>query len=203
MDFSKLKFEVYDLLGVILPGLLAIFGGWIAIVGWRPFVISLNHLSGTGFTVLTAMAFVVGQFAQECGELYVRSLKGARFAKLARDRFWATDEARVVGAAIAEAVGHEVTCVDSAFDHCLTCVGGAFSKRDAFVATADLCRSLTALLILGIIPVVRSDWLAGGMGCTFSSSFWKSHCCFLCRPYLGDAWSGIASFRKRRSFGRI
>ena len=46
LDLSKLKLEVYDLLGIILPGLLAVFEGLILLKGWTPFVISLRELSG-------------------------------------------------------------------------------------------------------------------------------------------------------------
>jgi len=35
MDFSKLKLELYDFLGLIIPGLLTICEGWITLKGVR------------------------------------------------------------------------------------------------------------------------------------------------------------------------
>ena len=52
----------YDLPGVILPGLLGVFGVWVLLKGWTPFVISLHELKGTEFTVLLIVAFGSGKF---------------------------------------------------------------------------------------------------------------------------------------------
>ena len=60
MDFSKLKIEVYDFLGIVLPGLLAICEGWILFKGWHPFVASINLISGTSLTLLFVLAFGMG-----------------------------------------------------------------------------------------------------------------------------------------------
>jgi hypothetical protein len=73
MDFSKLKLEVYDLLGVILPGLLGIFGVWVLLKGWMPFVASLHQLNGTELTVLLIVAFGAGNLLQELGDSAVKS----------------------------------------------------------------------------------------------------------------------------------
>jgi len=35
VDLSKLKLDVYDFLGIILPGLVAIAEGWVLLRGWR------------------------------------------------------------------------------------------------------------------------------------------------------------------------
>lgn len=161
MDFSKLKLEVYDLLGVILPGLIAVCAGWISVTGWRPFTVSLNHLSAAAFTVLVVLAFAVGQLVQEFGDVCIKVLKGSRFSKSARDAFWVTEEADPVKAAIRNALEGEIAFVDTAFDYCLTELGNGFAKRDIFVATSDLCRSLAVLSVLGVVPVLRIAWFAG------------------------------------------
>ena len=88
MDFSKLKLEVYDLLGVILPGLLAIFEGWVLLKGWTPFVLSLHQLNGTEFTVLVLLGFGAGNLVQELGDVTIKTWKGRRYFKKARDDFW-------------------------------------------------------------------------------------------------------------------
>jgi hypothetical protein len=43
----------------------------------------------------------------------------------------------------------------TAFDYCLTKLQDRFGKRDVFVATSDLCRSLVVLSALALIPAAR------------------------------------------------
>jgi hypothetical protein len=155
LDFSKLKLEAYDLLGVILPGLFAICEGWILLRGWPDFVLSLNQLSGTGFTVLLISAFGAGNLVQELGDFAIKAWKGERYFKQARDKFWKSDEAAPVKAAIKTELGHDVASVDTAFDYCLTKLQDRFAKRDVFLATSDLCRSLVVLSVLAMVPTVR------------------------------------------------
>lgn len=145
MDFSKLKIEVYDFLGIVLPGLLAICEGWILFKGWHPFVASINLISGTSLTLLFVLAFGVGHIAQELGGLSIRAVKGKRYFRQARDRFWESPEGQVVRGAIKKDFGQEISSVDTAFDYCLTKLKDSFSRRDIFVATSDLCRSLVVL----------------------------------------------------------
>jgi hypothetical protein len=166
VDFSKLKLEAYDFLGIILPGFIAICEGWILLKGWSHFVVSINHLSGTGFTVLAIFAFAIGHLVQEFGDASIKFCKGKRFFQRGRDSFWATEEAGPVKEAIEAQLKKKIT-VDSAFDYCLTKLKGNFAKRDLFVATSDLCRSLTVLSILAIIPAVRATWSYWGFGCQF------------------------------------
>jgi hypothetical protein len=159
LDLSKLKLEVYDLLGIILPGLLAVFEGWILLKGWTPFVISLRQLSGTEFTVLVLFAFGAGNLVQELGDVTIKKWKGCRYFKKARDDFWSKDKGEtlfVKRAIVSE--GQELPDVDTAFDYCLTRLQDRFSKRDGFVATSDLCRSLVVLAILAFIPSARLAW---------------------------------------------
>lgn len=155
MDFSKLKLEAYDLLGVILPGLFGICEGWIFLRGWPHFVLVLNQLSGTGFTVLLILAFGAGNLIQELGDVGIKSWKGERYFKQARDKFWMSAEAVPVKVAIKAELGQEVGEVDTAFDYCLTKLQDRFGKRDLFLATSDLCRSLVVLSFLAIIPAAR------------------------------------------------
>jgi len=155
VDFSKLKIEVYDFLGIILPGLLAICEGWILLKGWHPFVASINLISGTSLTLLFVLAFGMGHIAQELGDLSIKAVKGRRYFRQARDRFWESSEGQVVRGAIKKDFGQEILSVDTAFDYCLTKLKDSFSRRDIFVATSDLCRSLVVLSALALIPAIR------------------------------------------------
>jgi hypothetical protein len=138
-----------------LPGLLAISEGWIVLRGWHVFVVAANGISGTALALLVVLAFGIGNMVQELGEVTLRAIKGKRYFRTARDRFWATDEAKLVRDAIKKDFGQEIPSVDTAFDYCLTKLKDSFGKRDAFVATSGLCRSLVVLSALGLIPAVR------------------------------------------------
>lgn len=155
MDFSKLKLGIYDLLGVILPGLIAICEGWIFLRGWNAFVTSLNRLSGTGFTVLLLVSFIAGNLVEELGDSLTVLLMGERYFKKYRDSFWASAEAEPVKRAINKEVGSEIKSVDTAFDYCLTKLKNQFEKRNVFVATADLSRSAAILAVLALAPLGR------------------------------------------------
>ncbi|MGB9204941.1 MAG: hypothetical protein WCB94_13370, partial [Terriglobales bacterium] len=155
---SKLKLEVYDLVGVILPGLLVLFEGWVFFKGWRQFALSLHQLNGTEFTLLVLVAFGAGNLVQEFGDVTIKAWKGKRYFKKARDDFWSSHEALPVKATIKGDLGHELTLVDTAFDYCLTKLKDRFGKRDVFLATSDLCRSLAVLAILAFLPAARFAW---------------------------------------------
>ena len=155
MDLSKLKLDIYDFLGIILPGLLAIAEAWILLRGWAAFVFSMTHISGTGLTLLLVFAFGIGHIVQEFGDFVIRFLKGERYLRKGRDEFWKTDEAELVRHAIKLEFGRDIPSVDGAYDYCLTKLKGQFAKRDIFVATSDLCRSLLVLSFLGIAPAFR------------------------------------------------
>jgi hypothetical protein len=155
MDFSKLKLELYDFIGVIFPGLLAISEAWILLKGWHGFVLAMPALSAAALTLLFVLAFGIGNIIQELGDVCLRLLKGRRYFQGARDRFWVTDEGQVVRDMINREVGKEISSVDAAFDYCLTKLGDHFAKREVFVATSDLCRSLVMLSALALLPAAR------------------------------------------------
>lgn len=155
MDFSKLKLEVYDLLGLLLPGLIALCEGWILVRGWADFVVSILQLGATGFTLLLLIAFGLGHIIQELGDLAIKAVKGKRYFRQARDQFWAKVDSQLVKEALKKELGEEISSVDLAFDYCLTKLKDRFVKRDVFLATSDLCRSLVVLSALGLFPAIR------------------------------------------------
>lgn len=155
MDFSRLKLELYDFLGIVLPGLLVICEGWILLRGWRIFVESINHISATELLLLVVFAFGPGHIAQELGDVAIKAVKGKRYFRKARDKFWGKAESQLVRDAIKKDLGLEISSVDTAFDYCLTKLKDCFSKRDVFVATSDLCRSFVILSVLALIPAIR------------------------------------------------
>jgi len=184
MDSSKLKLEAYDLLGLILPGLIAVCEAWIFLRGWQAFLLAAAQITGTTLTLLLLASFATGNAVQELGDLVVNLTKGKRYLRRARDRFWASSEADFAKKAIKAELGHPVTSVDAAFDHCLTKVEGRFAKRDIFLATSDLCRSLVVLAFLAIVPASRvlanaqpRPWLAFAafviLALTFSLLMWR------------------------------
>ena len=155
MDLSKVKLGIYDFLSIALPGLLAVAEGWVLLRGWSQFIYSMSHISGAGLTLLLVFAFGIGHIVQELGDVAIRALKGKHYLRSARDGFWKSEEADNVKEAIRKESGHEISSVDAAFDYCLTKLEGHFEKRDVFVATSDLCRSLVVLSFLSIAPVFR------------------------------------------------
>jgi len=155
LDLSKLKLDVYDLFGIILPGILAIAEGWILLRGWNSFVDSLTHLSGTELTLLLVFAFGLGHLVQELGDVFVQVVRGKKYLRRGRYKFWRTEEAQLVKQTIELELGHEINSIDGAYDYCLTRLKGRFEKRGIFVATSDLSRSLVALSLLSLVPVCR------------------------------------------------
>lgn len=162
MDLSKLKLDVYDFLGIILPGLVAVAEGWILLRGWDAFVQAASHISGTSLTLLLVFAFGVGHLVQELSEAAIRWVKGPRYLCRARDNYWLDEESEPLKKAIKKELGHEPSNVDEAYDFCLTKIQGHFDKRDIFVATSDLSRSLVAMGFLALIPAAKiAFWDAG------------------------------------------
>ncbi len=167
MDLSKWKLEIYDLLAIILPGLVVIGEGWVLARGWETFAATITHLTGSGLTVLVLAAFAAGTLVQELSDFLVKSCRGDRFFRSGRDKFWSSTEAEPVKAAINTQLGTTVASVDTAFDYCLTMLKGQFSKRDSFVATSDLCRSFAVLSLLGLVPATFSAFRAYGLESKF------------------------------------
>ncbi len=167
MDISKWKLEIYDLLAIMLPGLIVIGEGWVLVRGWEAFAATITHLTGSGLTVLLLAAFGAGTLVQELSDFLVKSYKGDRFFRRGRDKFWSSKEADPVKAAINAQLGTTVASVDTAFDYCLTKLKGQFPKRDSFVAISDLCRSFAVLSLLGLVPAACSAFRAYGLGQKF------------------------------------
>lgn len=155
MDLSKLKLEIYDFLGLIFPGLVAICEGWISLRGWHGFVVGIGQIGGTGLTLMLVFAFGIGNIIQELGDVTLKAIKGQRYFRGARDRFWQSTEAELVRDAIMKSFGHNIPSVDTAFDYCLTKLKDRFGKRDMFLATSDLCRSFVVLSALALLPAMR------------------------------------------------
>jgi len=156
VDFSKLKLELYDFLGLVLPGLIAICEGWILLRGWHGAVVGINQITGTGLTLLLVFAFAIGNIIQELGDVALKAIKGRRYLRVVRDQFWQTTEAEIVRDVIKKSLGHEIGSVDTAYDYCLTKLKDRFGKRDIFLATSDLCRSFVVLSAIGVIPATRT-----------------------------------------------
>jgi hypothetical protein len=155
VDLSKLKLDVYDFLGIILPGLIAVAEGWILLRGWAAFVWSMSHIGGTSLTLLLVFAFGIGHLVQELSDALIQWMKGPRYKFRARDTFWESDESKTVKELIAKEIGCEVASVDAAYDFCLTRVIEHFQKRDIFIATSDLSRSFVALCFVALIPAAK------------------------------------------------
>jgi hypothetical protein len=164
VDLSKLKLDVYDFLGIILPGLVAIAEGWIFLRGWDAFIVSMSHIGGTSLTLLVVFAFGFGHLVQELSDVAIQWIKGPRYKYRARDSFWRSPESKTAKELIANELGHEIGSVDDAYDFCLTRVSEHFQKRDIFIATSDLSRSFVAMCFVALIPSVKiAFWQAGAL----------------------------------------
>lgn len=157
MEVSKIKLEVYDLLGTIVPGLLTIALALIMVCGWSRAFLLMGHLTGTILTAALLGAFAVGQIIQEAADRLVKAIKGPRFLKAGRDSFWNSSEMALVREKIDRESGLQMDSVDTAYDFCLTCIEGRFSKRDTFVAISDLARSLWLLSLLAVLPTIQAS----------------------------------------------
>jgi hypothetical protein len=156
VELPNIKLEIYDLLGTVVPGLLTIALALVCVLGWSTAFNLVGLLSGTILTASLLGAFAVGQIIQEASDRLVKLFRGNRYLKSGRDSFWASGEKALVQQKILHESGLSVDSVDTAYDFCLTCLGSRFPKRDTFIATSDLARSLWLLCLLGLIPVVQS-----------------------------------------------
>lgn len=155
MNFTTFQLQVYDLLGLALPGFLAICEVWIAARGWASFWRALTALNAIAVAFLVVASYVAGHLVQEIGEISLRSVVAPRFFLRARDQFWGSAEAEFVRMAIRRECGANVEDADAGFDYCIARVGKDFPKRDYFVATADLSRSLLILFVFAVAPTSR------------------------------------------------
>jgi len=155
MDLSKLKIEAYDVLALIIPGLLISCGLWLTVSGAELFGRQVSALNATTFALLLFVAFAVGHLVQEVGDAAIKILAGRRFFKAGRDRFWNSELGALLRRRIEADFGEQFPSVDPAFDFCLTRISGSFAKRDLFLANSDLCRSLLVVSALSPIPLIR------------------------------------------------
>jgi hypothetical protein len=153
--FSNFKLGVYEFLGLVVPGMIALCEGWLVLRGWGLFVGAVNELRPISFAVFVAACFVCGHFVQELSDCFVKKIRGTRFLKRGRDDFWAGPEAEAVKSTTWAESGITLANVDAAFDYCLTRLGESFAKRDVFLATSDFARSCVVLAFLGVVPAVR------------------------------------------------
>src|ERR1700733_15235892 len=100
MNLSNFKLGVYDLLGFVIPGMLLVCEGAIALYGWSNCKSALNHMSATSFSFLLVFSFVLGHLVQELADVSIRRLKGPRFFSAGRDEFWSGPESEGIKSAI-------------------------------------------------------------------------------------------------------
>ena len=155
MDLSKFKVEVYDLLAVIIPGVLVSFEFWITQRGWTNFTQGIAQISASSLTVFLLLSFAVGPFLQEATDIAIKKLRGKRFFKCGRDHLWKSETGTQVRAQIEKESSHSIESVDVAFDYCLTRLQGSFTKRDLFVASSDLARGMLAVVVFALAPLAR------------------------------------------------
>jgi hypothetical protein len=158
LNFSNFKLGIYDLLGLVIPGMILVCEGGITLRGWVNFRTSLNQISATSFTFLLVVSFVLGHLVQELADVSIKKIKGPRFFSAGRDEFWAGPEAEAVKSAVWAESGVTMGSVDAIFDYCLTRLGERFSKRDAMLATADLSRSFLVLVVFAAPAAIRIAW---------------------------------------------
>jgi hypothetical protein len=147
MNFSNFKLGIYDLLGLVIPGMILVCEGGITLRGWVNFRTSLNHMSGTSFTFLLVVSFVLGHLVQELADVSIKKIKGPCFFAAGRDEFWADPETEAIKSAVWAESGVILGSVDALFDYCLTRLGERFTKRETLLATADLSRSFLVLVV--------------------------------------------------------
>lgn len=196
MGFSKVRLEVYDFLGLILPGFILICELWITVWGWRFFAHSINRLGGVSFSVLLLLSFGVGHLVQELGDATLKRFKGPRFFKRARDDFWTTKEADWVRSAIwtDTRIAMGSPDVDAAFDYCLTRLEGRLATRGSFLASSDFARSLLVVCLFGIAPTLR---IAFGEAHNRFASAWRLLVLLGALMFAGFlAWKRMLRFRE-------
>ncbi len=199
MNFSNFKLGIYDILGLVIPGMILVCEMLMALNGWLNFKIVLNHMSGTSFTLLLLFSFVLGHLIQEMADVGLRRLKGSRFFSAGRDEFWSSDESDGIKSAIWAESGVAIGSADSAFDYCLTRIGDRFSKRDTLLATADLSRSFLVLVLFGIPPAVRLAWDTAHSRIAFVALLVTSLVFFVLVASL--SWRRMVRFRRMSEMG--
>jgi len=199
MNLSNFKLGIYDLLGLVIPGMILVCEGGITLRGWVNFRTSLNHMSGTSFTFLLVISFVLGHMVQELADVSIKKIMGPRFFATGRDEFWAGPEAEAIKSAVWAESGVTLGSVDAIFDYCLTRLGERFSKRDTLLATADLSRSFLVLVVFAAPAAIRIAWDTNHRPIIFLSLL----LCFLAILALAGllAWRRMVRFRRMSETG--
>lgn len=168
MDFSKLKIELYDFFGILIPGTILVSECMLAVSGWQHFIPLISMLPGNVVAAYLAVSYVAGHFVQEAGDVLVGIVSPPRYLKKSRDQFWESADGRQVRETIKCEVGFEIESVDVAYDYCLSKSKQEFTKRDAFIATSDLARSMLFLTIPTLIAITIAGLKEGLRGWSLS-----------------------------------
>jgi hypothetical protein len=163
VEISKLKFEVYDLLGTLVPGFLAMVLVASFFWDWHAIAAVAAKMSATTLTLLIFVSFAAGQIVQEAGDWLIKRIRGPRFFKRSRDDFWASASSQAVRDKIRSESSASIDSSDAAFDYCLTTIGSRFPRRDVFLAVSDLARSLCLLSLLALVPVAHAVLQVNGV----------------------------------------
>lgn len=155
MDLSKLKIELYDFLGLLIPGISLMALICFAVVGWKELFALVHGLNGPTITAILFAGFAFGHFVQECSDWAIKKITNKRFFKQWRDELWASPEGDTLRRAL-HADGAGDLDVDAAFDFCLTKSQSVFAKREGFIATSDFCRAMVTIGIFSVIPLGRA-----------------------------------------------
>jgi hypothetical protein len=167
MEISKLKLELYDLAAIILPGIVFMCELGLLIFGSDSVVNVCTNLKGTQLAILLIFGFGFGNLIQEAGHRLITGIRGERFLKSARDKFWVTPDSELVKTKIVSERKSAIQNVDIAFDYCLGRLSGNFVKRDAFLAVSDFARSIWVLSFMAVFPLGRTVLYAYG---------WEARC---------------------------
>jgi hypothetical protein len=198
MDLSKFKVDAYDILALVIPGLLVICEAWATARGWTAFSASVASLKGPQFTLLLLISFATGHLVQELTDASIKVVKGDRYFKQARDEFWKqAKEGSIVRKRISsENAGALIEDVDVGFNYCLTRVQPHFgAKRDLFIANADFSRSLVLVSLLASGPAARVifELHYGWLKCVFYLLLVSTICVGLMRL----CWRRMMRFREQ------
>src|SRR6267154_278326 len=112
MNLSNFKLGIYDLLGLVIPGMMLVWEGAITLHGWANSRMALNHMSGTSFTFLLILSFALGHLIQEMADVSIKKMKGPRFFAAGRDEFWSSPESEGIKSAIWAESGVTLASVD-------------------------------------------------------------------------------------------
>jgi hypothetical protein len=192
VEISKLKLEIYDLLGTLVPGFLAMLVIASFFSDWHAIAAVADKMSGTTLTLLILLSFAAGQIVQEAGDWLIKRICGPRFFKRSRDDFWASSFSEAVRKKIQSESSVTIDSADAAFDYCLTSIGSKFPRRDIFLAVSDMARSLWLLSLLVLIPIVHAIFHINGV----LARVWFGSRAVVVVVLIGYfAWSRMVRFR--------